>query len=95
MTIITTRHANERMRERQISFQHVKFAIRCGTRIEDEKAARYCLGPQHLAGNNRRAPRCSNGVVVVVAKDRHIVITVYRDFNWKKYLSRPTSTHAA
>ena len=92
--MIYTTHAICRIFGRNITEESIEATLEYGRKcVSDRKAITYRLDRRSIAKAkaNGICLREYEGIHVVISRDTHVVITVYRNRNFKKVLSKSTS----
>lgn len=95
---IFSQHARQRMTQRNISESDVNYILRHGRRLLHNDVIFVFLCPGEFPKHKRAQKKFANldGVAVLVALYKPVVITVYRGWwKWRKLIYRPTSARDA
>jgi len=76
---VPTGHAEQRMAQRNVSLQDIRFVLEHGERLHRAGAVFFHLGKCNIPKAQRRRADRLEGTVVVLSRDHPVILTVYRN----------------
>lgn len=76
---VPTNHAEQRMAQRNLSFEDVHFVLEHGEKLHRAGAVFFHLGKCNIPKTQRRQVGRLEGTIVVLSRDLPLILTVYRN----------------